>query len=97
MTGLSELRAEIAARREAVYEHACDLADEGKDGAERAFGRVEAYDEVLEHMDDSITVPCVCGAADMGDDSWDLDVRPDCPVHNSDTSGDQPTMAEDPF
>jgi hypothetical protein len=44
-----------------------------------------------------MTAPCICGAADMGDDSWDLDVRPDCPVHNSDTSGDQPTMAEDPF
>jgi hypothetical protein len=42
-------------------------------------------------------VRCICGATDMGDDSWDLDVRPDCPIHSGQAPADQPTMAEDPF
>ena len=45
------LREEIAELRAVHYERACDLADEGKDGDERAFGRVEAYDELLATME----------------------------------------------
>ena len=42
----AEFLAEIERRRTASYEVAVDLTDEGKD-AERAFGKVDAYDEVL--------------------------------------------------
>jgi len=41
---------------------------------------------------------CVCGGIDMGDDNWDLDVRPDCPIHGDEAPGDQLAIAdEDPF
>jgi hypothetical protein len=46
---LTGLRAEIRRLRTSADDHANDLADEGKD-AERAFGRVEAYDAVLKLM-----------------------------------------------
>ena len=46
-----ELRAEIARRREEDHQYACELGDEGKPGEERAFGRVEAYDELMRYMD----------------------------------------------
>lgn len=46
----TDLRAELAERRK----NACDLADEGKDGNERAFGRIEAYDEIMQWMDRAV-------------------------------------------
>jgi hypothetical protein len=46
----TDLRDEIQRRRTATYDVACDLADEGKDGAERAYGRVDVYDEMLRLM-----------------------------------------------
>ena len=42
----AEFLSEIERRRCASYEVATDLSDEGKD-AERAFGKVDGYDEVL--------------------------------------------------
>ena len=42
----ADFLAEIERRRAASYDHATDLTGEGKD-AERAFGKVDAYDEVL--------------------------------------------------
>ncbi len=42
----AEFLSEIERRRTASYEVATGLTDEGKD-AERAFGKVDAYDEVL--------------------------------------------------
>ena len=42
----ADFLAEIERRRTSSYEVATDLTDEGKD-AERAFGRVDGYDEVL--------------------------------------------------
>ena len=45
----TDLREEIQHLRTAAYEVATDLSDEGKD-AERAFGRVEAFDQVLALM-----------------------------------------------
>jgi hypothetical protein len=44
------LRREIQGLRAVHYDNANDLSDEGKD-AERAFGRVDAYDHVLARMD----------------------------------------------
>lgn len=44
-----------------------------------------------------VVVRCTCGAIDLGNDEWDLDVRPDCLIHGDDAPGDAPTMAEDPF
>ena len=43
------LRLEIQGLRAIHYDNANDLTDEGKD-AERAFGRVDAYDHVLHRM-----------------------------------------------
>ena len=45
------LRAEIAEERVIHYERACDLSDEGTDGDERAFGRVEECDYLLALME----------------------------------------------
>jgi hypothetical protein len=43
------LRDEIRRLRTAADDHAAGLMDEGKD-AERAYGRVEAYDRILDLM-----------------------------------------------
>lgn len=43
---LTGLREEVQRLRTAADEYAADLMDEGKD-AERAYGRVEAYDRIL--------------------------------------------------
>jgi hypothetical protein len=55
-TRLTELREEVQRLREEVQrlraaadDHAADLMDEGKD-AERAYGRVEAYDQILSRL-----------------------------------------------
>ena len=50
-TQWNRLREEIQRERATHYERACDLADEGKDGDERAFGRVEECDYLLTVMD----------------------------------------------
>lgn len=47
----NRLREEIQHLRTAAYEVATDLSDEGQYGTERAFGRVDAYDDVLLRMD----------------------------------------------
>ena len=47
----TDLREEIQHLRTAAYEVATDLSDEGQYGTERAFGRVDAYDDVLLRMD----------------------------------------------
>lgn len=51
-TPWTDLRGEIQHLRTAAYDVACDLSDEGADvyGTGRAFGRVDAYDEVLRRM-----------------------------------------------
>jgi hypothetical protein len=49
----TELRAEIQRQRDLHYEHACDLSDEGREGSERAYGRVDAYDDILELLDEA--------------------------------------------
>jgi hypothetical protein len=46
---LAGLRDEIRRLRAAADDYAADLMDEGKD-AERAYGRVEAYDQVLARL-----------------------------------------------
>ena len=48
-TRWDNLRDEIQRLRTAADDHAADLMDEGKD-AERAYGRVEAYDRILDLM-----------------------------------------------
>lgn len=51
MTTWTDLLDEIQHLRTSAYDVACDLTEEGKDDrAERAFGRVDAYDEVLRRM-----------------------------------------------
>jgi hypothetical protein len=46
---LTGLREEVQRLRTAADDHAADLMDEGKD-AERAYGRVEAYDQILARL-----------------------------------------------
>ena len=49
---LAALRNEIALARAAAYDHAGDLDGEGRIyDAERAFGQVDAYDDVLARLD----------------------------------------------
>lgn len=43
---MDDLRTEVQRDRDICYGLACEYADEGKP-AERLFGKVEAYDEVL--------------------------------------------------
>jgi hypothetical protein len=50
-TAWAELRAEIAIRRESAHQYACDATSEGLDTEDRAWGRVEAYDDVLRYID----------------------------------------------
>jgi hypothetical protein len=49
----TDLRVELARRRASSYTVACDLDDEGKDGAQKMFGHVDGLDEalaVIDHM-----------------------------------------------
>ena len=47
----AELRAELDTRRATTYEVAADLDDEGKDGAERVYGRAEELRDTIAYMD----------------------------------------------
>jgi len=54
MTGTerwNRLRAEVQQYRDAHYDRACDLAEEGKDGAEVAFAVAGELGKVLALMD----------------------------------------------
>lgn len=46
----NQLRDRLTGERTIIHDHACDLSDEAKAGAERAFAKVEALDEVLTEM-----------------------------------------------
>jgi hypothetical protein len=48
----AELRTELTGRRAATYDVAVDLSDEGRDSAERTFGRVDELDAVMAVMDE---------------------------------------------
>ena len=47
----AELRTELAQRRDSTREVAADLDDEGKDGAERVYGRAEELRDIVTYMD----------------------------------------------
>src|SRR5260370_28425175 len=70
---LDDLRDEIQHLRTAAYDLATDLSDEGKD-AERAFGRVDAYDDVLRRMA-SLGAPFPEDAYEFDDDDEPLEVK----------------------
>jgi hypothetical protein len=47
----AELRTELDSRRDSTFEVAGDLDDEGKDGAERTYGRAEELRDTVAYMD----------------------------------------------
>lgn len=75
MTSWTDLRDEIQDLRTAAYDVATALSDEGKD-AERVFGRVDGYNDVLLRMDRIGDEP----ARDGEDVTFPADSAPSTPL-----------------